>query len=325
MTSGRLYDYIYDNRGNQTTRTLPNGPDKAWTQTWDSEDRLTKVEKTKGTEVRTVTFNYDPFGRRIGKAFTIKRGATTLTSNSWSYVYDNEDIVQETFTPTSGPAEKTFFIHGPGIDEPLALVRGGQYYTYHADGLGSIAAIADSTHNVVEHYTYDSYGKPTPQTGFRNSYTYSGRELDKEAGLLYYRARYRDLLDGSFISKDKLGFAAGDVNLWNYVQNNPINSKDPMGLTDAIPIPAPWTWPWEGAGTAARCNPIGLALTIIFGMPTSTSTCADYPPKDACKRKADDKSDECYNRCKHLLPSPSGDLQSSEYRKCFRECMGTLQ
>lgn len=32
----------------------------------------------------------------------------------------------------------------------------------------------------------------------------------------------------------------------------------------------------------------------------------------------------CYEKCKHLLPSPSGDLQSSEYRKCYRECKGSL-
>jgi RHS repeat-associated protein len=34
--------------------------------------------------------------------------------------------------------------------------------------------------------------------------------------------------------------------------------------------------------------------------------------------------DDCYSQCAHLLPSPSGDLQSSEFRKCYRECMGTL-
>jgi RHS repeat-associated protein len=232
MKKGRLYDYAYDNRGNQTTRTLPNGPDKTWIQTWDGEDRLTKVVKSKGTEIRTVTFSYDPFGRRIGKTFTIMRGAATLTSNAWSYVYDNEDIALEIFAPTSGPQEKTFFIHGPGIDEPLALVRGGQYYTYHADGMGSVTAITDSTRNVVERYSYDTFGKPAQQTGFRNSYSFTGRELDKEAGLMYYRERYRDLLDGSLISKDPLGFAAGDVNLWSFTSNNPINRIDPTGLYD---------------------------------------------------------------------------------------------
>ena len=36
------------------------------------------------------------------------------------------------------------------------------------------------------------------------------------------------------------------------------------------------------------------------------------------------RHDECVEKCLHLLPSPSGDLQSSEYRKCYRECMGAL-
>ena len=33
---------------------------------------------------------------------------------------------------------------------------------------------------------------------------------------------------------------------------------------------------------------------------------------------------QCVDRCLHLLPSPSGDLQSSEFRKCVGKCMGRL-
>ncbi len=36
------------------------------------------------------------------------------------------------------------------------------------------------------------------------------------------------------------------------------------------------------------------------------------------------RHERCVNKCLHLLPSPSGDLQSSEYRKCYGECMGRL-
>ncbi len=256
MTSGRLYDYTYDNWGNQTVRTVPNGPDKTWTQTWDSENRLTQVMKTKGTEIRTVTFAYDPFGRRIGKTFTIKRGDTTKTSNSWSYVYDNEDIVLEIYMPTSGPPEKTFVIQGSGIDEPLALVRGGQHYTYHADGLGSIAAIADQNRNVVERYSYDSYGMPKQSLGFRNSYAYTGREWDKETGLYYYRARYYDPMEGRFIQKDPIGFRGG-INIYAYVQNNPVNFVDPFGL---------WGLGAIGSGSAeAGAVGIGAGATGAIG------------------------------------------------------------
>lgn len=60
--------------------------------------------------------------------------------------------------------------------------------------------------------------------------TFTGREWDKETGLYYYRARYYDPMEGRFISKDPLSFAGGDVNLYGYVQNNPINWIDPWGL-----------------------------------------------------------------------------------------------
>lgn len=43
-------------------------------------------------------------------------------------------------------------------------------------------------------------------------------------------ARYYDPVEGRFISKDPAGFSGGDVNLYAYVQNNPINLTDPYGL-----------------------------------------------------------------------------------------------
>lgn len=35
---------------------------------------------------------------------------------------------------------------------------------------------------------------------------------------------------GRFLSKDPIGFKGGDVNLYRYVRNNPINLIDPFGL-----------------------------------------------------------------------------------------------
>jgi uncharacterized protein RhaS with RHS repeats len=45
-----------------------------------------------------------------------------------------------------------------------------------------------------------------------------------------YRARYYDPKAGRFINKDPISFAGGDVNLYAYVQNNPVNFIDPWGL-----------------------------------------------------------------------------------------------
>jgi RHS repeat-associated protein len=235
IIQGRRLAYGYDNNGNQTSRTVPAASDKNWTQTWDYENRLVKVEKVKGAEKRTVSFSYDPMGRRIGKQIIIVKAGVTKT-NSWGYVYDNDDIVQEVYTDQSGAVTKTIFTHGAGVDEHLAMERGGQFYYYHADGLGSVVGITDASKSVVQNYEYDSFGMVKPQTRFANSYTYTGREWDKETGLYYYRARYYDPMEGRFISKDPIGFDGG-ANLFAYTANNPVDRVDPEGenwLTDLL-------------------------------------------------------------------------------------------
>lgn len=48
-------------------------------------------------------------------------------------------------------------------------------------------------------------------------------------------ARFYDPTTGRFLTKDPIGFDGGDVNLYSYVQQNPINLTDPTGLlTEAI-------------------------------------------------------------------------------------------
>jgi RHS repeat-associated protein len=228
MISGRTLAYLYDNSGNQTTRSVPGASDKSWTLTWNFENQLTKMEKIKGTEKRTVTFKYDPLGRRIEKKLTTVIDGITKTVTT-TFVYDGDTIILE-LTSDGITTSKSFYTHGQGTDEHLALERNGQYLYFHADGLGSITAITDASRAVVQAYGYDSFGMVTPTTGFENSYTYTGREWDKETGLYYYRARYYDPMEGRFISRDPIGFAGGDVNLFAYVQNNPIRFRDPQGL-----------------------------------------------------------------------------------------------
>jgi len=40
-----------------------------------------------------------------------------------------------------------------------------------------------------------------------------------------------DPIDGRFLSKDPISYTSGDVNLYGYVKNNPINWIDPYGYT----------------------------------------------------------------------------------------------
>src|SRR5207245_6041971 len=75
-----------------------------------------------------------------------------------------------------------------GIDEPLAMYRGGAGYVYHADGLGSIGGLTDANGNIAATYTYDSFGNLTASTGtVTNPFRYTAREYDAEVGFHYYR------------------------------------------------------------------------------------------------------------------------------------------
>ena len=70
----------------------------------------------------------------MGAAFAVN-GVTT------SYVYDGQDIAASI---TSGST--IHYVHGPEIDEHLALVQSGAPYFVHVDGLGSVTGHALNSH-----------------------------------------------------------------------------------------------------------------------------------------------------------------------------------
>ena len=70
--------------------------------------------------------------RRVEK---VSASATTI------YAYDGDNSVDELGAGGSSTARYT---QGLGIDQPLAMYRGGAASYYHADGLGSIEALTDS-------------------------------------------------------------------------------------------------------------------------------------------------------------------------------------
>lgn len=212
--------YSYDKNGNLTQKFTAT---ETTTYLWDFENRLIKAT----TPSSTTEYAYDPFGRRIEKKVT-ESGTTTTTK----YFYDNQAIIFD-YDETGTIGNR--YIHGPNIDEPLAVTTGKDKYFYHSDGLGSIIALTDGSGKVVQTYEYDSFGNLKDQKNrIKQPFTFTGREWDKETGLYYYRARYYDPMEGRFIPKDPIGFAGGDVNLYGYTKNNPINYTDPSGLASVL-------------------------------------------------------------------------------------------
>ena len=57
---------------------------------------------------------------------------------------------------------------------------------------------------------------------------FTGRELDEETGLYYYRARMYDAQLGRFLQTDPVGYF-DSMNLYQSCNNNPVRFVDPYG------------------------------------------------------------------------------------------------
>ena len=257
LLQGPKYSYQYDRNGNLTGKIGfdEDGKYVSWSYEYDYENRLIRVTRMDAGETKVVSFKYDPFGRRIEKKVEELEGKDR-DSVVTTYVYDNEDVILAVRSGFEGdgdreyesrdkkreqPADRhqheevTRYLHGPGIDEPLAIEQKGALSFYQADGLGSITTLTDTNGRVVQSYDYSSFGIPKHLGDHvKQPYTYTGREWDSETGLYFYRARYYDPVAGRFIAKDPIGFAGGDVNLYAMTRNNPVNLVDPSGKLTGI-------------------------------------------------------------------------------------------
>ncbi|MGC1547039.1 MAG: RHS repeat-associated core domain-containing protein, partial [Rhodanobacter sp.] len=199
----------YDADGNLTS-------DGTNTYTWNARNQLTQVSQN---GVAQLSYAYDALGSRVSK--TVQGGAPM------QYLYDGENIVQETQGSTINP-----ILNGLNIDERYARndVIGRTYFL--TDALSSTIALTDMTGAIREQYSYDPYGNVTPSdtmTGLTNPYQYTGRESDS-SGLYYYRARYYSPMMGGFISEDPITFGGGQLSFYAYVGGDPISNIDPLGL-----------------------------------------------------------------------------------------------
>jgi RHS repeat-associated protein len=200
----------FDPNGNLATRVDGSG---TTTYTWNARDQLTGLS---GPGL-AATFGYDGLRRRRTKTIN---GART------DFLYDGLNPIQEGILPAAPSAN---LLTGLGIDEFLTRTDTAGARHLLSDALGSTLALSDSTGALSTEYTYEPFGETTfTGASSPSAFQYTSRENDGD-GLYYYRARYYHPELGRFVAEDPVGLLGG-INLYGYVDGNPIMNGDPLGL-----------------------------------------------------------------------------------------------
>jgi RHS repeat-associated protein len=104
------------------------------------------------------------------------------------------------------------------------------YYSH--DGLGSVATLThyedDENHQPIR-YRYSAFGAIVQGDFTNNPYGYTSRRFDHENGFYHYHFRKYDPVTGNWLTPDPIGIMGG-INLYRFVQNNPVNYRDWLGL-----------------------------------------------------------------------------------------------
>jgi RHS repeat-associated protein len=247
-----VVNYSYDPNGNRLSRTDPGGTLNA---RYDAQDRLLQYGPT--------TYNNHPNGERAskiagGQTTTYQyegmgnlTGVTLPDGTRIEYLLDAQDrrvgkrvngtLVQaflygDGLRPIAeldgGGTVVSRFVYATGDSVPDYLVKAGVTYRIITDHLGSPRLVLDSaTGQIVQRMDHDEFGRVALDTnpGFQ-PFGFAGGLYDAQTGLMHFGAREYDPETGRWTTKDPIGFAGGDGNLYAYVGNEPVNNVDPAGL-----------------------------------------------------------------------------------------------
>ena len=260
------YTYAYDADGNRVSRTnKATGTVDAYA--YDQRDRLVGIttRDAGGVLLASETYRYDDFGWKILRVVDAD-GDGPAPARTEQFVYDRNNVAM-----ILSSTANQLFLDGAGIDNVLAEQDGSQLRWLLPDHQGTVHDVVAVDGTILDHIRYGSFGNVTGDTDASAAprYGYTGRELDRVSGMMDYRARWYDPRLGRFLTRDPLGFAAGDPNLYRYVHNDPFDAVDPTGRLATYTATGACDDPLRGLAifrTAARAG--GAAAGLAGGAVT---------------------------------------------------------
>ncbi len=179
------------------------------------------------------------------------------------YVYDEKARLIGEYNATGQANQETVYLFG----QPIAVLKGADIYAVHTDHLSSPRKITNPSGNTVWQWQDKPFGdspvNPDPDgdgVAFEYNLRFPGQYYDAETGLHYNYHRYYDPQIGRFLTSDPIGLAGG-LNAYTYVDGNPVNFIDPLGLDaiyinyDYYPVTTPFGKLPRGHGAVVSVDP----------------------------------------------------------------------
>jgi len=179
-----------------------------------------------GTQYWTEGFNILAHEETI-KEVIIEQLALDLTNNPR---LDRFDGKPPTFKAEPIRVASIGSLTGLLVEEETDPTPREKVYYFINDHLGTPRKLMDETGSIVWSADYQPFGAANNITGsVDNNFRFPGQYYDEETGLHYNYHRYYDPGSGRYLRADPIGLTGG-INLFSYVQNNPVNLIDALGL-----------------------------------------------------------------------------------------------
>jgi len=287
VTGGVTNTLTYDLNGNLTA---VSNQQSVVSYRWDAANRLVAIYSNL---TYSSVFSYDGLGRRVRQ--TEISGSTTNSDRRM--LWCGTELCEERDS-TGATVTKRFFREGEQIS--------GTNYFFTRDHLGSIREMTDSSGSIRARYSYDPWGRETEISGdLAADFGFTGHYFHVPSGLhlALYRAYSAGL--GRWLSRDPIENAelSEGLNVYLYVQDQPIYRSDPLGLGPIIPVPGP-TPPGSWKPSADFMDSLKRVV-------------------QACKCKEAPKDIDCHAICTEFYGSVSGALIATCMEDC-QHCKGSI-